>query len=78
MEIRNILLASFIELDNGVHKGVPLDVLEKRVSQRSISPQDFEINMASALHEGHFQMVSPGIVGLTPAGMAHYRHMVER
>lgn len=76
MEIRTILLATYIDLDNDVHPGVPLDTLQQRVYQRHVTPEDFAIAMQAAIHEGDLVETSRGIVTLSQSGREHYRKLV--
>lgn len=73
MQIRTVLLSIFIELDNGVHAGVPVDVLLARAQKRQFSAADFFIALQAAIHDGDLTESSPGLVSLTALGAEHYQ-----
>ena len=77
MQIRTALLSIFKELDNGVHQGVPIDVLLGRAQKRSFTSEDFFLALQSALHDGDLVESSPGMVSLTPAGAEHYHELLS-
>lgn len=62
-----------MELDNGVHDGVPVDVLLSRAQKRNFSAEDFFIALQTALHDGDLLESSPGLVSLTPQGSERYQ-----
>lgn len=76
MQIRTALLSIFKELDNGVHHGVPIDVLLGRAQKRQFTAEDFFVALQAALHDGDLIESSPGLVSLTPAGAAHYQELL--
>jgi hypothetical protein len=71
MNPRTILLRSFQELDNGVTSAVPIEMLEWRSMQRNMAPDEIATELQAALHEGHFEITSPGMVGMTETGASH-------
>ena len=77
MEMLTIILRGYQELDNGVTHAVPIDLLEKRVTQRSISAEDFAHELQAALHEGDFAITSPGMIALTETGIRHYAQTLQ-
>ncbi|GAA4021331.1 hypothetical protein [Actimicrobium antarcticum] len=77
MHTRTLLLSSIIELDHGVHHGVPVDVLMARVQQRHLSAEDAFIELQAALHEGDLQETSPGMVCLTESGSSRYKQSLD-
>lgn len=72
MQIRTVLLSIFMELDNGVHDGVPIDVLLSRAQRRDYSAEDFFIAVQTAIHDGDLVESSPGLVSVTAAGLEHF------
>ncbi len=76
MQIRTALLSIFKELDNGVHHGVPVDVLLARAQKRQFTAEDFFVALQSALHDGDLIESSPGLVSLTPAGAGHFKGLL--
>ena len=77
MNPRTILLRSFQELDNGVTSAVPIEMLEYRSMQRNLSPDDMAREFHAALREGHFEITSPGMVGITETGSRHYAQAMD-
>ena len=76
MQIRTALLSIFKELDNGVHQGVPIDVLLGRAQKREYTAEDFFVALQAALHDGDLVESSPGMVSLTPAGAEHFHDLL--
>ena len=77
MQIRTALLSIFKELDNGVHQGVPIDVLLGRAQKREFTTEDFFVALQAALHDGDLIESSPGMVSLTPVGAQHYQGLLS-
>ena len=77
MQMRTILVSIFIELDNGVHDGVPIDALLARAEKRQVSAQDFVVALQTALHDGDLIESSPGLVRLTASGTEFYRESLS-
>ena len=77
VQIRTALLSVFLELDNGVHDGVPVDVLLGRAQKRQFTAEDFFIALTSAIHDGDLVESSPGLVSLTALGAKHYKGLLS-
>ena len=78
MNPRTILLRSFQELDNGFTSAVPIEMLESRSMQRNMSADDITQELQAALQEGHFEITSPGMVGMTETGTRHCAQSAEQ
>ena len=72
MQIRSVLILCFVELDNGVHHGVPVDVLLTKARGRHLSADDFFVALQAALNQGDLIESSPGVVSLTALGERYY------
>jgi len=72
MKKHTVLLRTYQELDNGISPDVPLDLLKDRFIRRYVSSQDFDSLLQTALEEGDLAHTTPGMIGVTQAGMQTY------
>ncbi|WP_394778731.1 hypothetical protein [Undibacterium sp.] len=63
MEIRELLVSCYFELDNGVTPAVPLEVFEQRVLNRQVPFDVYAQELDSAIADGNFAILSPGMIG---------------
>ncbi len=77
VQIRNVLLSMFMELDNGVHDGVPIDVLISRAQRREYSAEDFFVAVQAAIHDGDLVESSPGLVSVTASGLERFQESIN-
>ncbi len=63
MEIRELLVSCYAELDNGVTCAVPIEVFEQRVLNRNVPFDVYSQELDSAIADGNFAILSPGMIG---------------
>ncbi|MFZ6644774.1 hypothetical protein ACO0LO_03615 [Undibacterium sp. TJN25] len=62
MEIRELLVSCYAELDNGVTSAVPIDVFEQRVLNCNVPFDVYAQGLDSAIADGNFAILSPGMI----------------
>ncbi len=77
MKMRTILLSCYKELDPDTTRSVPLEVLEKCMSERDVTSEDFALELQAALLDGDFVFKSPGIITMTEAGTHRYANSLQ-